>query len=113
MLSILKRLSPKLSKRLPVVIEGEITSDFIEFGGEYNEEHKSSKITVYKVLKGDINTKEVELIEYNHLMVSTRCNEGAGIGVFILYPSEVTTTPRPEIAPQHKFKYKVMLGDWV
>ena len=101
---------PEAVKAAPVVIEGQITSDFIEFGGEYNDSYKSSKITVYKVLKGDINATEVELIEYNNLLVSTRCNEGAGIGVFILYPSDVTTTPRPEIALQHKFKYKIMLG---
>ena len=101
---------PEAVKAAPVVIEGQITSDFIEFGGDYNDSYKSSKITVYKILKGDINATEVELIEYNNLLVSTRCNEGAGIGVFILYPSDVTTTPRPEIAPQHKFKYKIMLG---
>ena len=96
---------PNAVKEALVVIEGKIT-DFIVFGGEYNDDYKSTKIMVYKVLKGDINAQEVELIAPN-ISFSGGCSEGISIGVFMLYPSEVKVSPRTEIAAEHKFKYKV------
>ena len=98
---------PNAVKEAPVVIEGQIVSGVVLFGGEYNDDYKSTKIMVYKVLKGNINAKEVEIIEPN-ISFSNGCDEDKGIGVFMLYPSEVEASPRAEIAAEHKFKYKVV-----
>ena len=100
---------PAAVREAPVVIEGEIKSEMIFFGGEYNDDYTTQKITVYKVLKGDFEAKEVELVEQN-ISFSHRCGEGAGLGIFILYPSEVKETPFNEIPANLKFKPKVMMG---
>ena len=100
---------PAAVKEAPVVIEGEIKSEMLFFGGAYNDDYKTQKITVYKVLKGDFEAKEVELIE-QRISVSHRCDEGDGMGIFILYPSDVTETPFKEIPTNLKFRFKLMLG---
>ena len=97
---------PNAVKEAPVVIEGREIPGVILFGGEYNDDYESTKIIVYKVLKGNINAKEVELIDLN-ISISHGCSEGTGTGVFMLYPSEVKVSPRTEIAAEHKFKYRV------
>lgn len=100
---------PAAVKEAPVVIEGEIKSEMLFFGGNYNDDYKTQKITVYKVLKGDFEAKEVELIE-QRISVSHHCDEGDGMGIFILYPSDVIETPFKEIPTNLKFKFKLMLG---
>jgi len=98
---------PEAVKAAPVVIEGHAQhAELILFGGEYNDLYTSTKITVYKVLKGNIDAQEVELIESN-ISFSNGCTEGTGTGVFMLYPSHVKASPRTEITPEYKFKYKV------
>ena len=92
------------------MIEGHLQhAEQIMFGGEYNDSYSSTKITVYKVLKGNIDAQEVELIDPN---ISFRhgCSEGGmgkAIGVFMLYPSEIKASPRTEIGTEYKFKYKI------
>ena len=44
---------PATVREAPVVIEGKITGGLEIFGGEYNQDWRSSVITVYKVLKGN------------------------------------------------------------
>ncbi len=101
---------PNAVKEAPIVIEGHAQhAHMIMFGGEYNDDYESTKITVYKVMKGNINVQEVELIAPN-ISFSGGCSEGGigkSIGVFMLYPSDVKVSPRTEIAPEYKFKYKV------
>ncbi len=104
---------PKAIEEAPIVIEGHLQhAEQILFGGEYDDSYKSTKITVYKVLKGNINAQEVELIDPN-ISFSHSCNEGGigqAIGIFMLYPSDLKISPRTEIAPEFKFKYKVASG---
>jgi hypothetical protein len=99
---------PEAVKNAPVVIEGQIIGDVIMYGGKYDDSYKSTKIKVYKVLKGDVNVNEVELI-YINAFFSHQCNEGGegeAIGIFMLYPSDIIASPRTEIAAEHKFKQK-------
>lgn len=49
---------PATVRAAPVVIEGKITDGSIDFGGENNQDWRSSTITVYKVLKGDFEATE-------------------------------------------------------
>ena len=96
---------PAAVKEAPVVIEGKITGGLAIFGGEYDQDWHSSVITVYKVLKGNFEATEVELIEPS-VWGDNGCFIGMGTGIFFLYPSKVTTTPRNNIAPNLKFMYQ-------
>ena len=97
---------PEAVKEAPVVIEGQIMPGVILFGGEYDDSYKSTKIAVYKVLKGNIDAKEIELISQN-ISFRNGCTEGISIGVFMLYPTDIKGSPRNEIALQSKFRYKI------
>ncbi len=96
---------PATVREAPVVIEGKITGGLEIFGGEYNQDWHSSVITVYKVLKGNFEATEVELIEPS-VWGDNGCFIGMDMGIFFLYPSKVTVTPRNYIAPNLKFRYK-------
>jgi hypothetical protein len=104
---------PATVREAPVVIEGKLLhSDMITFGGDpaYLGDYKSTKIAVYKVLKGNVDAKEVELIEpYIHCSDCCQSEEmslGESIGIFLLYSSDVIETPRNEIPKDLKFQYK-------
>ena len=104
---------PAAVKEAQVVIEGELLhSGMVTFGGDptYLGDYKSTKIKVYKVLKGNVNAEEVELIQ-PHQHCSDCCTNqdmslGKPIGIFFLYPSETVETPRNEIPNNLKFQYK-------
>ena len=108
---------PAAVKEAPVVIEGELLhSGMVTFGGDptYLGDYKSTKIKVYKVLKGNVNAEEVELIQ-PHQHCSDCCipigfSDGVAIGIFFLYPSETIETPRNEIPNSLKFQYNTTWG---